>query len=50
MVHNISAQMTEIVAFLEKTPEGLSRGQIAKSLYFYINNKTLQRRLFTLLE
>lgn len=38
----------EIIAILERNPEGLSRGQISKKATFPINSKTLQRRLASL--
>lgn len=37
-----------IIALLEKHPEGLSRGKISEALDFQINSKTLQRRLANL--
>ncbi len=48
-IENIKQQMTDIEGVLEQSPEGLSRSQIAGKLDFYINNKTLQRRLSSLL-
>ena len=48
MAQDTNKQMAEIVRFLEKNPEGISRGKIAENLSFPIHNKTLQRRLSTL--
>ncbi len=42
--------LKEIVAILESHSEGLSRGQISKILQFSLNSKTLQRRLFSLVD
>ncbi len=50
MVQRIMKQMAEIMGLLDKNPEGLSRGQIARKLSFSQNDKTLQRRLSTLAE
>jgi len=43
-------QIREILAVLDENPEGLSRGQIAGFLVDTIENKTLQRRLASLVE
>jgi len=43
-------QNEEIIILLGQHPEGLSRGQIAETLSFTINDKTLQRRLAALVE
>ncbi len=48
MAQDTKQQMAEIVHILEKNPEGISRGKIAEILSFFINNKTLQRRLSAL--
>jgi len=48
MTQSAQKEMDEITAILEKSPEGLSRGKIIEKLNFYINSKTLQRRLSSL--
>ena len=50
MNNSISEQKTSILNLLEKNPKGLKRGEIKKFLPFSINDKTLQRRLFSLVE
>jgi len=50
MTQDVQKQMDEIEALLESNPEGLSRGQIVESISFYINTKTLQRRLASLVD
>ena len=47
-MQEIEQQNAEIITLLGKHPEGLSRGQISKELNFFINYKTLQRRLTAL--
>lgn len=42
MTQEIERQNQEIITLLSENPEGLSRGQISKSLSFTINDKTLQ--------
>ncbi len=46
----ITQQEAEIIALLDKSPDGLTKSNIAKILTFSIQNKTLQRRLTTLSE
>ena len=48
MTQEIEQQIEEILLLLGKHPDGLSRGQVSKYLSFSINDKTLQRRLTTL--
>ncbi len=50
MTQEIEQQNEEIITLLSKHPEGLSRGQISEKLSFFINDKTLQRRLTALTE
>ncbi|WP_345425928.1 Fic family protein [Halioxenophilus aromaticivorans] len=50
MTQEIERQNQEIITLLSENPEGLSRGQISKSLSFTINDKTLQRRLTALVD
>ena len=50
MIQEIEQQIEEVIAILEKHPEGLSRGQITEKISFSINGKTLQRRLLALAE
>ena len=45
MSDKVEQQYEEIMAVLEKHPEGLYRGEISNLLSISINNKTLQRRL-----
>lgn len=46
----VDEQLQSILKLVQSSPEGLSRGQIAETLNLKINNKTLQRRLFKLVE
>ena len=48
MTLEIDQQKAEIITVLNKHPEGLSRSQVSVKLSFYINEKTLQRRLIAL--
>jgi Fic family protein len=50
MAHEIEHQREEIITFLDKHPEGLSRSQLSAGLGFSINDKTLQRRLTALVD
>ena len=50
MTQEIEQQKEAIITLLDQHSEGLSRGQIADSLSFSINSKTLQRRLAALAE
>lgn len=50
MTQEIEQQNEEIITLLGKHPDGLSRGQVSKSLGFTINEKTLQRRLTALVD
>jgi len=50
MTHEIEYQREEIITFLDKHPEGLSRSQVSAGLGFSINDKTLQRRLTALVD
>lgn len=45
MTSDAQREIEEIIAILEKSPEGLPRGKILESISFDINIKTLQRRL-----
>lgn len=49
MTQEIEQQKEDITSLLGKFPEGLSRGQISEELGFFINDKTLQRRLAALI-
>src|SRR3990167_533015 len=48
MTPDAQKEIDEIIAILEKNPEGLSRGKISENISFSINSKTLQRRLSSL--
>ena len=50
MAQKIEQQNEEIITVLGKNPEGLSRGKISEFLNFIINDKTLQRRLTSLVD
>jgi len=50
MKQDIEQQNEEIMMILEQYPEGLSRGKISENLSFSLNDKTLQRRLTTLVD
>ena len=50
MIQDTKRQMDEIATLLESNPEGLARGQISKNLSFSLNDKTLQRRLASLVD
>lgn len=50
MSAEIEKQLEEILKVLERNPGGLRRGAIAEKLSFYLNVKTLQRRLAHLLK
>ena len=50
MTQEIEQQSEEIITLLDKHPEGLSRGQVSAYLSFSINDKTLQRRLTSLVD
>lgn len=50
MVKQIEQQNQELLALLNTHSEGLSRGQIAEKISFSITEKTLQRRLLSLVE
>lgn len=47
---NSQQENDAILAILQRSPNGLARGQIAKKLTFSIHNKTLQRRLAAMSE
>lgn len=49
MSQEIERQKEEIISLLGNSPEGFSRGQISKKLPFFVNYKTLQRRLAALI-
>lgn len=48
MTSDTQREIEEIIAILEKNPEGLSTGQISELIEFSSNSKTLQRRLASL--
>ncbi|VAW85817.1 hypothetical protein MNBD_GAMMA16-2128 [hydrothermal vent metagenome] len=48
MIQDTERQMDEIAMLLANNPTGFSRGQIAKNIKLSLNNKTLQRRLASL--
>ena len=50
MTQKAGQQIKDILAIIFSHPEGLSRGEISDRLTFSINNKTLQRRLRTLVD
>lgn len=50
MTPDAQKEIDEIIAILEKNPEGLSRGKISENISFSINSKTLQRRLSSLVD
>ncbi len=50
MVSKVQAEIEEIIAILQKNPEGLSRGKVSEYMKFSINTKTLQRRLSRLVD
>ena len=45
MAPDVQREKEEILAILEKKPEGLSRGEISELICFSGNYKKLQRRL-----
>ena len=49
MSQEIERQKEEIVSLLGNFPKGFSRGQISEKLPFFVNDKTLQRRLAALI-
>jgi len=50
MTQDTERQMDKIITILESNPKGLSRGQIVNNLNFSLNDKTLQRRLASLVD
>ncbi len=48
MASEAQRKVEEILAILEKNPEGLSISQISELIVFSGNNKTMQRRLVSL--
>lgn len=50
MTSDAQREIEEIIAILEKNPEGISRGQVLEFMGFSINTKTLQRRLSHLVD
>lgn len=50
MTQDIEQQNKEIINLLDRSPEGLSRGQVHENIGFSINEKTLQRRLKALVD
>ena len=50
MTYSLNDQESEILSILEKATDGLSRGEISSLLRLSMNDKTLQRRLLSLID